>query len=99
MATPERIQEIIAFVHMDAYTDDEVMAGWGVALEDAAALPFQATALGKPVTVMAFEAGTHHGIRCEIQGQGIGRRWVGVDALDLESLPEGVRDVLEAFEA
>jgi hypothetical protein len=98
MASPERIREIIEFVNMDAYTEDEVMAGWGVALEDAARLPLQATALGKPVTVLAFDSDAHHGIRCEIQGEGIGKRWVGVDVLDLESLPEAVRDVLEAFE-
>jgi hypothetical protein len=99
MASPERIREIIEFVTMDAYTDDEVMTGWGVALDDAATLPIQATALGKPVTVLAFDSDARHGIRCEIQGEGIGRRWVGVDTLDLESLPEGIREVLEAFDA
>jgi hypothetical protein len=99
MASPERIREIIEFVTVDAYSDDEVMAGWGVALEDAADLPFEATALGKPVTVLAFESDDHHGIRCEIQGEGIKKRWVGVDSLDVGSLPEAVREVLEAFEA
>jgi len=99
MASPERIREIIDFASTDAYTDDEVMAGWGVALEDAATLPFHAKALGKPVTVLAFDSDTRHGIRCEIQGEGIGRRWVGVDTLDVESLPEGVREAMEAFEA
>jgi hypothetical protein len=99
MTSPERIREIIEFVSMDAYTDDEVMAGWGVALDDAATLPIQATALGKPVTVLRFEADSRHGIRCEIQGEGIGRRWVGVDTLDLESLPQEIREALEAFDA
>jgi hypothetical protein len=99
MASPERIREIIEFVTTDAYSDDEVMAGWGVALEDAAALPFQATALGRPVTVLEFESDPRHGIRCEIQGEGIGRRWVGVDTLDVASLPEGIQEVMEAFEA
>ena len=99
MATAERISEIIEFVSTDAYTDDEVMTGWGVALDDAVSLPIQASALGKPVTVLGFDADPNRGIRCEIQGEGLGRRWVGVDALDPESLPEGVRDVLEAFEA
>jgi hypothetical protein len=98
MASPERIREIIEFVNMDAYSEDEVMAGWGVALEDAASLPFQAKALGKAVTVLGFESDAHHGIRCEIQGEDIKRRWIGVDSLDEESLPEEVRDVLEAFE-
>ena len=99
MASPERIREIIDFISTDAYTDDEVMAGWGVVLGDAAALPLHATALGKPVTVLAFDSDTRHGVRCEIQGEGIGRRWVGVDTLDEESLPEGVREAMEAFEA
>jgi Calcium binding len=99
MATPERIREIIEFVSVDAYTDDEVAGGWGVALDDAATLPFQATALGKPVTILAFDSDLHRGIRCEIQGEGTGRRLIGVDALDEESLPEGVREVLEAFDA
>jgi hypothetical protein len=49
--------------------------------------------------VLEFEADSRHGIRCEIQGEGIGRRWVGVDTLDVASLPEGVREVMEAFEA
>ena len=74
------------------------MAGWGVALDEASPRPFQAMALGKPVTVRAFDADTHHGIRCEIQGEGIGRRWIGVDTLDVESLPEGVQEAMEAFE-
>jgi hypothetical protein len=99
MANSERIREIIEFVSVDAYSDDEVMTGWGVALADAAALPFQARALGKPVTVLEFDCDARHGIRCEIQGEGIGRRWIGVDTLDLESLPGEVREVLEAFEA
>ena len=99
MASPERIREIIEFVSTDAYTDDEVMTGWGVALEDAATLPFPGNALGKPVTVLAFDSDEQHGIGCQIQGEGIKRRWVGVDTLDLESLPGEVREVLEAFEA
>jgi hypothetical protein len=99
MTSPERIREIIEFVTTDAYGDDEVMAGWGVALDDAATLPLQAKALEKPVTVLAFESDARHGIRCEIQGKGVGRRWVGVDTLDVESLPEEVRDVMEAFGA
>jgi hypothetical protein len=99
MATPERIREIVEFATTDAYDDDEVMAGWGVALADAAALPFPATALGRPVTVLGFDADPHRSLRCEIEGEGIAARWVGVDALDPESLPEGVREALEAFEA
>jgi hypothetical protein len=99
MANPERIREIVEFVSVDAYTEDEVMAGWSVALADAAALPFQATALGTSVTVVEFDSDARHGIRCEIQGEGIARRWVGIDTLDVESLPEAVREVLEAFEA
>ena len=99
MASPERIREIIEFATTDAYGDDEVMAGWGVAFDDAVTLPLQARALGKPVTVLAFDSDARHGIRCEIQGEGIGKRWVGVDTLDVESLPEGAREVVEAFEA
>lgn len=34
MASPQRIREIIEFVTTDADTEVEVMAGWGVALED-----------------------------------------------------------------
>lgn len=99
MSSPERVREIIEFVTTDAYTDDEVMTGWGVALDDAAALPLQATALGKPVTVLAFDSDAHHGLRCQIQGEGVHSRWVGVDTLDVVSLPERVRQVLDAFEA
>jgi hypothetical protein len=99
MATPERIREIIEFVSVDAYSDDEVMAGWGVALADAVELPFQSTALGRPVTVLEFDADSRHGLRCAIQGEGLARRWVGVDALDEATLPEEVREVFAAFEA
>ena len=99
MTDPKRLCEIIEFATTDAYIDDEVMSGWGVALDDTANLPFEAAALGKPVTVLAFEADTHHGIRCEIQGEGIRRRWIGVDALDVDSLPKGVQEALEAFDA
>lgn len=99
MASAERIREIIDFVTTDAYGEEEEMAGWGVALDDAATLPFPATALGKPVTVLRFDSDPHHGLRCEIQVEGIGRRWVGVETLDESSLPEEVREVLEAFQA
>lgn len=99
MATPERIREIIEFATVDTYSDDEVATGWGVAFGDAASLPFQATALGKPVTVLEFDSDVRHGVRCEIRGEGTRRRWIGVDALDVESLPEGVREVLEAYDA
>jgi hypothetical protein len=99
MASPERIHEIIDFVTTDAYNDDEVMSGWDVALSDAAALPFPARALGKPVSVLSFDADPRHGLRCEVQGEGVGRRLIGVDALDFEALPEAVREVLEAYEA
>lgn len=98
MATPERIREIIEFATTDAYDEYEQMAGWGVALDDAVARPFQATALDQKVIVLAFDADPQHGLRCEIQREGKGKRWVGVEALDLESLPEAVRDVLEAFD-
>src|SRR5207248_2753311 len=99
MASPERIREIIEFVSVDAYTDDEVMAGWGVALDDTGAVPFQATALGKPVTVLAFDSDSGSGLRCQIQGEGTARRWVGIDALDPDSLPEEVNEVLAAYDA
>src|SRR5947209_2151099 len=99
MASPERIREIIEFATTDAYTDDEVAAGWGVAFGDAASLPFPATALRKPVTVLEFDSDPGRGVRCEIEGEGTRRRWIGVEALDVESLPEGVRDVLEAYDA
>ena len=99
MASPERIREIIEFVSVDAYTDDEVAMGWSVALDDAATLPFQATALGKPVTVLEFDSDARRGVPCEIQGQGGAKRWIGTDALDEESLPEGVREVLDAYDA
>ena len=99
MASRERIRELVDFVNTDAYSEEQVMVGWGVAFEDAATIPFQAVALGKPVTVLAFEADAQHGVRCEIEGEGIKRRWVGMDTLDVESLPESVREVMEAFEA
>jgi len=99
MTSPERIREIIEFVTTDAYTDDEVMSGWGVAFDDATDLPFQAAALGSAVTVLGFESDTQRGVRCEIQVGGAGTRWVGIDALDLDSLPERVREALDAYEA
>lgn len=99
MANPRRIREIIDFVSADTCSEDEVMSGWGVAFDDAGTHPFQATALGKPVTVLAFDADKSHGVRCQVQGEGIAERWVGVDALDGESLPQELRDVVEAFES
>ena len=71
MASPERIREIIDFVSTDAYSDDEVMAGWAVAMDGAVTLPLHARALGQPVSVLAFDSDSRHGIRCEIQGEGI----------------------------
>jgi hypothetical protein len=99
MATPERIHEIIEFATTDAYNEDEQMGGWGVALDEVARFPFAAAALGKSVRVLAFDAVAGKGIRCEIEGAGIGRRWVGIDTLDAASLPEPVREVLDAYDA
>jgi hypothetical protein len=99
MATSERIQDIIDFVSTDAYDEEEVMAGWGVALDSAATRPFPATALGQEVTVLAFESDTRHGLRCEVERETGSPKWIGVDVLDFDSLPEAVQEVLEAFEA
>lgn len=77
MASEERIREIIEFATTDAYGEYEPMSGWAVVLEDAVALPFQSTALGRPITVLEFDSDPQRGIRCAIQGEGIGRRWVG----------------------
>lgn len=98
MATPERIREIVEQVHMDAYGEDEVMAGWEVAFQDAAETPFNATALGRPVQVLSFSGEPSRGVRALIRGEGMPQRWVGMDALDPETLPQPVRDVFEAYE-
>jgi hypothetical protein len=99
MANPERLREIIESAIVDAYDEYEQMGGWQVIFDEAVRLPIQATALGKAVQVLQFDADEDRGIRSLIDGSGIKQRWVGIDTLDAESLPEPLQEVLAAYQA
>ena len=86
------IEEIL----VDTYSEDEAMAAWEVTFQDDISTPFEATLLGDPVAVTAFRLSRSQAIQCHVRRENR-ERWVGVEDLDDESLPEDMRHVLGLY--
>lgn len=86
------IEEIL----VDTYSEDEAMASWEVAFQDGIATPFEASLMGDPVTVTDFRLSRTNAIQCHIRRQEK-ERWIGVEDLDEESLPEDMEHVLDLY--
>jgi hypothetical protein len=86
------IEEIL----VDTYSEEEAMASWEVAFQDDIATPFEAGLLGDPVTVMGFRLSRTNAMQCHIRRQER-ERWIGVEDLDEESLPEDIFHVLGLY--
>ncbi len=98
------IEEIL----VDTYTQDEAMASWEVAFQDGIVAPFEATLLADPITVTGFRLSRTNAMQCHIRRESREQkqsrdqkesreRWIGVEDLDEESLPEDMEHILDLF--
>ena len=97
MPTPgEEIEEIL----VDSYGEYEQMASWEVAFTDGVEVPFQASLLGVPVEVTQFQVSDANVLQCLVTRKKENRqRWIGVEDLDDENLPEDCRHLLTLYRA
>ena len=83
---------------VDCYGEDEQMAGWEVAFTDGVAVPFGATLLGMAVEVQGFRLNSANTLQCQVLREKQ-QRWVGIEDLDEEGLPEDYRHLLKLYDA
>jgi hypothetical protein len=86
--------EIDALV-VDRYEQHEGTEASGAAFTGSVKVPFQATLSGLPVEVQDLRV-SDNTIQCEVLQDGQ-KRWVSVEELDAESLPEACRHMLALF--
>jgi hypothetical protein len=92
----EEIEEIV----VDCYGEDEEMSAWGVAFEDGVETPFRARLLGMPVEVLDFQISDANALQCLVETEDRKKkRWIGIEDLDEEDLPEDFRHMLDLYEA
>ncbi len=97
MADSSMAAEIEAIV-VDCYDDGEVMASWEITFQDNVKVPFEATLLGLPVTVTEFRANSSDVLLCRVTN-GNKKRWIGVEDLDEEGIPDDMQRYLALFNA
>jgi hypothetical protein len=90
----EEIDEILT----DSYGEYEQASSWEVAFSDSASVPFSAALLGMPVEVQGFRINNANSIQCQVQSKKA-QRWIGVEDLDEEGLPEDFQHVLKLYQA
>ena len=89
-------EEEIEAILVDTYSDDEADASWGAAFEDDVAVPFDATLVGTPVTVLGFRTANSGTIQCRVRRESR-ERWVSVEDLDEKGLPEDMGHLLSLY--
>jgi hypothetical protein len=92
------MREEIDDILVDCKDEDEQLGSWEVAFMDEANVPFQATLLDIPVEVQAFRANDSNVMQCQVLRAGK-QRWVSVEDLDVESLPQDCRHLVELYSA
>jgi hypothetical protein len=90
----EEIEEIL----VDAYGEDEQMTAWEVAFTDGVEVPFGASLLGVPVQVQGFRVNNANALQCLVVREQR-QRWVGIEDLDEEGLPQDFRHVMRLYRA
>jgi hypothetical protein len=98
MMADKTMREEIADILVDCYSDEEEEAAWEVAFQDSVVTPFDAALLCIPVRVTGFRAGTRNCMQCQIV-RDRKKRWMGVEDLDEEALPDDFRHVLDLYRA
>jgi hypothetical protein len=92
---PSLWEEIEAIL-VDCYGEDEQWSAWEVAFTDGVTVPFEASLLGAPVEVQGFRTNNANVLQClAVREQR--QRWVGIEDLDEEGLPEDFRHLLRLY--
>jgi hypothetical protein len=107
------LREEIEDILVDAYGEYEQMTAWEYAFTEAVTMPFQASFLGVSVEVIGFKISDSDVLQCLVareqkQKQGNFRqqekqkqeklqRWILVEELDNEKLPEDFRHLLSLY--
>lgn len=95
MPTPrEEIEEIL----VDTYDESEAMASWETVFSDEVPVPFSAALLGMPVEVLGFRISRADVLQCEVI-RANKQRWVGIEDLDEDGLPDEMQRLLSLYEA
>jgi hypothetical protein len=92
MTRDEEIAEIL----VDTDDEYEEAASWEVTFQDEVGVPFEATLLGVPVTVLGFRATNNCMIQCQVRTDKK-ERWIGVGDLDDEKLPKDMQHFLGLY--
>jgi len=76
------------------------MSGWECAFTDGVEVPFQASLLGVPVEVREFQISDSNVLQCLVIREKENRqRWIAVEELDEENLPEDCGHLLVLYRA
>jgi len=76
------------------------MSGWECAFTDGVEVPFQASLLGVPVEVREFQISDSNVLQCLVIREKESRqRWIAVEELDEENLPEDCGHLLALYRA
>jgi hypothetical protein len=88
----EEIEEIL----VDCSGEDEQWSAWEVAFTDGVAVPFGASLLGASVEVQGFRLNNVNVLQCLVVREKR-QRWVGIEDLDEEGLPEDFQHLLTLY--
>jgi hypothetical protein len=87
------LREEIEAILVDCYGEDEQWSAWEVAFTDGVAVPFGASLLGAAVEVQGFRINNANILQCLVVREKC-RRWLGIEDLDEEGLPEDFQHLL-----
>ena len=90
----ERIEEIL----VDTYDEYEQNCAWETAFSDEVQTPFSAALLDTPIEVQGFQIGDNDALQCLVIAKNK-KRWIGLQDLDPEGLPEDFADLLGLYQA
>jgi len=90
----EEIDEIL----VDCCDEQEQMSAREITFTNGVALPFPATLLGMPVEVQDFRVNNANALQCRVLREDK-QRWISVEDMDVESLPEDCRRLLKLYRA
>jgi hypothetical protein len=101
MASDKTMREEIEDILVDTYGEDEALSSWGVTFEDEVEVPFPATLLETAVEVSGFRISDTNVIQCLVaRPGGEGKvRWIAVEDLDTDGLPDDTAHVLALYQA
>lgn len=90
----DEIDEIL----VDAYGEYEQMSAWECTFMEGVTMPFQASLLGVPVEVKEFQISDSNVLQClVVREKEKRRRWIAVEELDDEKLPEDFGHLLALY--